>query len=93
MVKWQINSIIAGINILLILGLLYVYAGNLKKVRSGFTFGLLMFALLFLFHNILVFYFSITMMPLYAEGVSPFMLAFTGLQAIAFGCLNYITWK
>ncbi len=93
MIQWEITSVIAGINIALIFGLLYVYIRNMVKIKSGFTLGLVLFAGLFLLHNILVFYFSITMMPLYSEGVTPFMLGFTILQGVAFGILNWVTWK
>ena len=93
MMPWLTTTIIASINMVLILALLYVYVKNLIRIRSGFTFGLVLFAALFLFHNILVFYFSITMMPLYADAVSPYMLVFTILQAFAFAILNWVTWK
>lgn len=87
------TTVIAGINILLIVSLLVVYLRNAMRIRSGFTYGLLLFIILFLFHNILVFYFSVTMMPLYAEGVAPFMFVFTLLQLIAFAILNWVTLK
>ena len=93
MMDWLTTTIIAEINIALILGLLYVYVKNMIKIKSGFTFGLVLFGILFLLHNILVFYFSITMMPLYADGVSPYMFVFTLFQAFAFGILNWVTWK
>lgn len=91
--EWLITTIVAAINIILILGLMYVYVKNLVKIKSGFTLGMVIFAGLFLFHNILVFHFSITMMPLYAESVSSFVLIFTSLQTIAFLVLNWVTWK
>ena len=84
---------IAAMNILLILGLLYVYLRNMMKIRSGFTLGLALFAGLFLVQNIMVLYFGITMMPLYAEGLGGFMLAFTLLQTLAFIIMNWVTWK
>ena len=91
--SWITTTIIASINIILILGLLYVYVKNLIEIKSGFTFGLVLFAGLFLLHNVLVFYFSITMMPLYADEVSPYIFVFTILQAFAFVTLNWVTWK
>lgn len=91
--EWLITTVIASINILLIFGLLYVYIKNLIKIRSGFTFGLVLFTALFLFHNVILLYFSATMMPFYADSVSPFMLIFTILQAFAFAILNWVTWK
>ncbi len=89
----MISSVLAAVNVLLIAGLLYVYGKNFVKIRSGFTFGLVFFALLFLFHNVLVLYFNLTMMSLYAEGVMPYMIAFTSLQAVAFAILNWVSWR
>lgn len=91
--NWLLTTIIASINIALICGLLFVYVKNMMKVKSLFTFGLLLFAILFFLHNLLVLYFSVTMMPLYADGVSPYMFAFTIIQAFAFGILNWVSWK
>ena len=46
MMNWLTTTIIAAINIALILGLLYVYVKNMIKIKSGFTFGLVLFATL-----------------------------------------------
>ena len=77
----------------LILGLLYVYGANLRKVQSLFTGGLFVFAALFLIQNAIALYFSITMMPYYAPGLESYMLVFTLLQTAAFAFMNIITWK
>lgn len=84
---------LSGLNILLILGLLYVYGRTLAKTRSMFSLGLALFAFLFLIHNTVSFYFQFIMMPLYTEGVQSFVFIFTLLQAAAFSILNWITWK
>lgn len=84
---------IAGINILLILSLLYVYGRNLKKIRSTHTGGLFLFASLFLIQNLVLLYYGLTMAEVYAKGVGFFMLVFAFLQTLAFSILNWITWK
>lgn len=89
----NLSVVLAIINVLLILGLIFVYWKNAMKIRSIFTIGLLMFAILFLVHNILYLYFSITMMPYYADSVQGFVFVFNLLQAMAFTILNIITWK
>lgn len=81
------------VNIVLVIGLLYVYLKNFIKMRSFFTAGLLVFAALFLVQNVMAFYFMVTMMPYYASAVEPFMVVFTMLQLVAFAVLNYITWR
>ena len=89
----QLTMYLTGLNILLIIGLLYVYGRNLKKFKSLFTLGLFIFAALFLLQNIVSFYYYITMMPLYAQGLEMHVFIFTLLQALAFLVMNYITWK
>ena len=85
--------ILTGLNILLVLGLIFVYMKTLKKVKTSFTFGMLLFAILFLLQNTVAFYYYITMMPLYAMGNEWFAFTFSVSQTIAFIVLNYITWK
>ncbi len=87
------SLIIASINIVLLLGILYIYSKNLLKIKSLFTAGLFIFASLFLIHNLLFVYFAITMMPYYADGLQMYTLVFNGLQMIAFAILNIITWR
>ena len=89
----QFLTLIAGINSALIIALLIIYAKNLRQTPSGFTVGLALFALLFLCHNLLVLYFSLTMMPLYAPSMTPYLFTFTLLQTAAFATLNWVTWR
>jgi len=92
MVSWIVTSIISGINLLLIIGLLSVYVKNLIEIKSWFTIGLVLFGALFFIQNGILFYFSITMMPLYAEGIGTYMLILSILQTAAFAILNWVTW-
>lgn len=81
------------ISILLLLGLLYVYSKNLKKIKSKFTIGLFLFALLFLIQNLMSFYYYLTMMKYYAPEVEVHVFILTLLQTIAFGILLKLTWE
>jgi hypothetical protein len=45
---------IEGVNILLLLGLLYVYIGTYRKVKSKFTLGLIFFTSAFLLKSIML---------------------------------------
>jgi hypothetical protein len=92
---WMMNviTIFTAINVLLVAGLLYVYAATFRRTRSLFTVGLLLFAFLFLIQDVVALYFAATMMPLYEPDVASFVLVFTLLQTAAFAILNWITWK
>lgn len=81
------------VSTLLLLGLLYVYYKNLKKIKSKFTFGLFIFALLFLIQNLVSLYYYLTMMDYYVPEVEMHVFIFTLLQAIGFSILLKITWE
>ncbi len=87
------SFIFTVINCLLIFLLLYVYIKNAIKVKSLFTSGLLIFAILFLIQNIVSIYFYLTMMPYYVDEVENFGFIYSIIQTIAFTILNIITWR
>ena len=87
------TTILTGISTILLLGLIYVYYKNLRKIKSNFTMGLLIFAILFLIQNIVSLYYFITMMDYYVPEVETHVFIFTLLQTIGFGILLKITWE
>jgi hypothetical protein len=89
----MVSTVFAGINVLLVAALAYVYGKNAVKMPSSFTVGLLLFALLFLIHNVVALYYGLTMMPLYEESVEGYVRIFTILQTLAFAILNWVTWR
>ena len=86
-------TILTVISSLLLIGLLYVYSKNLKKIKSNFTVGLFIFALLFLFQNLISLYFYLTMMDYYVPQVETHVFILALLQAIGFAILLKITWE
>ena len=89
----EVSKWILILNLFLIVSLLYVYLKNLVKFKSSFTFGLFIFAFLFLVQNVIALYFLFTMMPYYSQGVEVYAFVFSILQTIAFSILNFITWR
>jgi hypothetical protein len=92
-ISMDVAVLLTGINIVLILSLLYVYVKNYRKIRSSHTGGLLLFASLFLAQNLVALYYGLTMSEFFAKDLGEFLLMFTALQVIAFTILNWITWK
>jgi hypothetical protein len=84
---------ITGINIVLILSLMYVYVKNLLKIRSSFTAGLVIFTGLFLIHDIAIFISYMTLTEYYVPEIKLFVFGYSVLQALAFSVLNILTWK
>ena len=89
----NITTILTGVSTILLLGLLFVYYKSLKKIKSNFTIGLFIFALLFLIQNLISLYYFITMMNYYAPEVEKHVFILTLLQMIGFGILLKITWE
>ena len=87
------TTILASISTLLLAGLLYVYIKNLKNIKSKFTIGLFVFALLFLLQNLVSLYYYLTMMKYYSPEVEVHVFILTLLQTIAFIILLKITWE
>ncbi len=83
----------AAVNLVLIGTLLYVYGSTYRKMRTGFTLGLLIFAALFMLQNGIVIYSYVTMMSYYAAGVDLHVALFTWAQTAGLGILVITTWK
>lgn len=87
------THILMGISTLALLGLLYIYAKNLQHVKSKFTIGLFLFALLFLLQNAVSLYYYLTMMKYYVDDVAMHVFILTLLQTIAFIVMLKISWE
>lgn len=90
---WELNLIAGGANIVLLLGLLYVYSSNLRQVRTPFGLGLVVFALLFVAQNVVG---MLTVMNWWSQGWGPGvaepMLAINLAETAAFSVLLFISW-
>ncbi|MBI2649697.1 hypothetical protein HYX04_00105 [Candidatus Woesearchaeota archaeon] len=89
----NITTILAVISVIALGMLLHIYIKNLKKIKSKFTIGLLVFALLFLLQNLVSLYYYLTMMKYYTPEVEVHVFILTLLQTIAFLILLKITWE
>lgn len=87
------TTVLTGISTLILIALCYIYSKNLRNIRSGFTIGLVVFAVLFLVQNVVSLYFYLTMMDYYVSQVEAHVFILTLLQTIAFLVLLKITWE
>ena len=69
------NAIVASANIAVLIALLVLYAKIYKTSKANFTIGLILFASLFMLHNIIAVYGYFMMEPLYAPALVPYFLA------------------
>ena len=89
----MVAAALTAVNCALLASLLFVYWKNYSKLKSNFTVGLALFAALFLAQNLMSLYAYYTMTPYFVDAVENYQLAFTGLQALAFLILAWLTWK
>lgn len=89
----EISMVLAGINVALLLSLIYVYAQNYQRLNSKFSLGLLVFASILMAENLLALYFNWTMMGLYAEKVAQQGLILRALETLSLVILAGITWR
>jgi hypothetical protein len=83
----QVAAFFSGVNVLLLIGLLWIYASSFRRIRAEFTVGLLVFAGLFLLQNLISLYSFLTMFMYYAQGVTGMVLAITVVQTAGLGVI------
>ncbi len=86
---------LSGISVALLLGLVAVWVRNYRTFRTPLTLGLIAFAAVLLFENVLAIYFFFSTGMLYAG--DPFaqraLLSLRALQVVALAFLTYVTMK
>lgn len=87
----MLNATIVGLNTLLLLALLVFYARMWTQVRSRFTLGLVIFAIVLLVQNAAQLYFFFTMQMYFAGGVERLVLFQNILGTVASAFLTYVT--
>jgi hypothetical protein len=89
----QLASVLAGLNVVLLLALIVVWARNYATFRTTLVLGLLAFAVVMLIENGAAVYFFLSMRSLYAmeHGVEQFVLVLRALQFLAIAILTYVT--
>ncbi len=85
----QIVALFSLLNVILLIGLIWIYMSSFRKVRAQFTLGLVFFAALFLVQNLIALYSFVTMFMYYAVGVTGIVLAITVVQTAA---LSIMLW-
>jgi hypothetical protein len=76
----DLAALFAGLNLILLVGLFYLYGGVAWRTKAPFSFGLLAFSALLLLHNMITVYSYLTMAPFFGESVLPYLFAASGLE-------------
>ncbi len=81
------------VNSVLLVILIYIYARNLSKIKSGFTLGLLIFASFLLVQNLVGMYLGAGAMYSATEPFENYAFAINITETIALLALFWISWK
>ena len=87
----QAAAVFSLVNILLLIGLLAVYANCFRKIKAAFTAGLLFFAGMFLLQNLLAFYSYVAMFMYYASDVEMVVMVITVAQSAGLAVLLWLS--
>jgi hypothetical protein len=83
----------SGLNVLILIALISVYAKNYIKIKTNFGLGLMLFAALLLLHNLAAVYFQVMMIMYYTSEVAGFAFILNVLEALGLAVLAYISLK
>lgn len=72
-----VATLFASFNVILLVALVYLYARIVMKTRANYSIGLLIFAVLLLFHNLATLYGYAFMGGFYGDQLYPFLVAIT----------------
>lgn len=97
-VLWMnVAAVFALLNVVFVGLLIVAYAQSWRKVRSGFTASLIVFAVFFLVQNLVVILFWYVLYTTVAEPVviaaAPYLAAVNAAEAVGLGMLTRSTWR
>jgi hypothetical protein len=80
--------VFSSLNVVILTGLLYLYARITWRSRALYPIGLLLFATLLLLQNLVTAYSYLAMTPFFGESLLPYLL---GISVLEFGGLLALT--
>lgn len=99
-ILWMnVAAVFALANVVLVLILLWVYLQNWLRMHSGFTLGLMLFAVFFLIQNgvIVIFWYvlyqQVPAATAIVEAAAPYLVVINLAETVALANLVRITWK
>lgn len=86
---------LAGVNVLLLVGLGTIWLRNYRTFRTTLVLGLVAFAAVLLLENLVALYFFFSMKMLYVAdpSIHTVVLVLRGLETVALVILASVTWK
>ena len=90
-VMFEMAAIFSLANVVLLLVLVAIYGNSFRRIRAEFTFGMLFFAAMFLFQNLMTLYSYLAMFMYFASNVDQLVLSVTLVQTLGLMALLWIS--
>jgi len=87
----SVTILFSGLNVALLLALLYFYGRILFRSRAAHSVGLMFFALLLLANSVLTVYAYVVMTPFFGSEALPYLSAMSVLEFVGLAALLKIT--
>jgi len=87
----DLAALFAGMNIVLLLGLMYIYGRIALRTKAAFSIGLLTFSSFLFVHNSMTVYSYLSMAPFFGDSVLPYLFATSALEFGGLAALLRIT--
>jgi len=87
-----VAAFVGAINIALLLVLFIIYISNYRKLKSSFSMGLALFAVLLVMQNVLFIFFLVSRQGFHGPGMGAPVLSLNIIQLSALIVLLKITW-
>ena len=86
-----VASLFSSFNVIILIGLIYLYARIVSNTRAGYSAGLLIFAILLLLQNVVALFGYVMMGGFYDDPIYPVLVAITLFEFAALVALLKVT--
>lgn len=90
---WDANIALAGVNMVLVAGLLYIYTRNFGALRTKFALGLIAFSITLVLQNVAAALMFWQLAQTYSAAVASPILLITALETAGLLFLFWVTWR
>jgi hypothetical protein len=90
-VTLQAAAALSFVNVLLLVGLVFIYGISLRQIKAQFTVGLLFFAAILLVQNLIALYSYVAMFMYFASGAGPLVLGITAAETVGLAVLLWMS--
>ncbi|MFQ6011556.1 MAG: hypothetical protein ACE5KG_05235 [Nitrososphaerales archaeon] len=87
----DLSTVVTSLNIVVLLGLLFIYGQTFRTTKAPFTAGLIFFAVILILQNGVALFSFLMMTPFYTQGILPFVFTIHFAELIGLSVLLKIS--